>query len=182
MPPVAKIRCSFSKRECGTLRQHSNFTQVHSGTDCLTKGGNSMTRHGALPERHFWRDLSLRTVACDKSRKAMSTNTIVFRSGRHIFPKLCSHQSLSDFFFLLISIFGSGPRKRRPDLTPMYTETRVSPRHLLAPEQHALCETYSSHWNALPEKTLPQSVREDPSCEKHSTLLPFIRTWVNLSL
>lgn len=38
-------------------------------------------------------------VACDKSRKAMSTNTIIFHSGRHIFSKLCSHQSLIFFFF-----------------------------------------------------------------------------------
>lgn len=51
-----------------------------------------MTRHGALPETHFWGDLSLRTVACDKSRKAMSTNTINFQWETHflktVFPSI----------------------------------------------------------------------------------------------
>lgn len=51
-----------------------------------------MTRHGALPERHFWRGLSLRTVAGDKSLKAMSTNTINFqwetRFLKTVFPSI----------------------------------------------------------------------------------------------
>lgn len=115
-----------------------------------------MTRHGALPETLLERSTLACCVACDESRKAMSTKTIIFHSGRHIFLKLCSRQSLTGFFFFfLISIFGGGPRKRRPDLTPVYTQTRVSPRHLLAPEQHPLCETYSARETRSPEKTLP---------------------------
>lgn len=74
-------------------------------------------------------------------------------SGRHIFSKLCSRQSLTDFFFFPNFYFRQWPKETaaRPD-SNVHRDSGFTPRHLLAPEQHPLCETYSSHGPRFPRK------------------------------
>lgn len=76
--------------------------------------------------RDFWRDLRSHAVACDESRKAMSTKTIIFHSGRHILSKLCSRQCLTDFFFNLY--FRPRPKETaaRPD-SNIHTDSGFTP-------------------------------------------------------
>lgn len=105
-----------------------------------------------LCQRDFWRDLRLHAVACDESRKAMSTRPSFSTAGDTFSQNYVPVNVLLIFFYLYF--------QRRPKETAARPDSNIHKDSGFTPspvgsEQHPLCETYSSRETPFPEKTLP---------------------------
>lgn len=139
-----------------------------SKTDCLTKGGNRMTKHGPLPERRFgvglfgckpaWKAKSKGRLRCEGggARCCLMNSLFSIMGDADIFSKSYSSLLLSLNFH-----FQRRPRKRQPDLTPMYTHRLgFHPVTCWLRTTLPLCETHSPHLKQVSRENTSKKVFE----------------------